>query len=71
LRAELGAAARDEDVLLAAFYDRKLLAPLKRPKPEYRFSTTPLHELVAWLGARRDIEYARIRFGGTDMTFST
>jgi len=30
----------------------------------------PLHELVAWLGARRDIEHARIRFGGTDMTFS-
>jgi pyruvate/oxaloacetate carboxyltransferase len=71
LRAELGAAARDEDVLLAAFYDKKLLEPLRRPKPEYRFSTSPLHELVAWLGARRDIEYARIRFGGTDMTFSS
>jgi len=26
--------------------------------------------LLMWLGARRDIEHARIRFGGTDMTFS-
>ena len=33
-------------------YDKALLAPLKRPKPEYRFKTSPLHELVAWLGAR-------------------
>jgi oxaloacetate decarboxylase (Na+ extruding) subunit alpha len=70
LRAELGPGARDEDVLLAAFYDRKLLEPLKRAAPEYRFRTTPLHELIAWLGARRDIEYAHIRFAGTEMTFS-
>jgi oxaloacetate decarboxylase alpha subunit len=70
LRRELGAAASDEDLLLAAFYDRKLLEPLKKPQPEYRFSTTPLHELVAWLGARRDIEHAHIRFAGTEMTFS-
>jgi oxaloacetate decarboxylase alpha subunit len=70
LRAELGAAASDEDVLLAAFYDKALLAPLKRPAPAYRFRTTPLHELVAWLGSRRDIEHAHIRFAGTEMTFS-
>jgi pyruvate/oxaloacetate carboxyltransferase len=70
LRAELGAGASDGELLLAAFYDRALLEPLKRPAPEYRFRTTPLHELVAWLGARNDIEYARIRFAGTEMTFS-
>jgi oxaloacetate decarboxylase (Na+ extruding) subunit alpha len=70
LRAELGAAASEEDLLLAAFYDKALLAPLKRPAPQYRWHTTPLHELVAWLGSRRDIEHAHIRFAGTEMTFS-
>ena len=70
LRAELGASASDEDLLLAAFYDRKLLEPLKKPQPEYQYRTTPLHELVAWLGARRDVEYAHIQFAGTEMTFS-
>jgi pyruvate/oxaloacetate carboxyltransferase len=70
LRAELGAQASDEDLLLAAFYDKALLEPLKKSTPAYRYSTTPLHELVSWLGARRDIEYAHIRFAGTEMTFS-
>ena len=70
LRAELGPAASDEDLLLAAFYDRKLLAPLRNPVPECRFRTTPLTELVGFLSARKDIEYARIRFAGTDMTIS-
>jgi oxaloacetate decarboxylase alpha subunit len=70
LRKELGAAASDEELLLAAFYDRKLLEPLKKPAPEYSFRTSPLRELVAWIGARRDIEYAQIRFAGTEMTFS-
>ena len=71
LRRELGASASDEELLLAAFYDRKLLEPLKKPQPPYRFSTTPLHELVAWLGARRDIEQAHIRFGGTEISFAS
>jgi len=70
LRAELGASAGDEDLLLAAFYDKTMLEPLEKPAPAYRFRTTPLHELVSWLGARRDIEYAHIRFAGTEMTFS-
>jgi len=69
LRRELGAAS-DEDLLLAAFYDRKLLEPLRKPRPEYSFRTTPLAELASWLGARREIEYAHIRFAGTEMTFS-
>ena len=70
LRAELGPSASDEDLLLAAFYDRKLLEPLKRSLPAYEFRTTPLQELVRFLGSRSDIEFAKIRFAGTEMTFS-
>jgi pyruvate/oxaloacetate carboxyltransferase len=70
LRKELGPGASDGDLLLAGFYHKALLEPLRRPKPEYRFKTSPLHELVAWMGQRRDIEHARIRFAGTEMTFS-
>ena len=70
LRAELGAAATDEDILLAAFYDRKLLEPLRNPAPECQFRTTPLTELVGFLAGRSDIDYARVRFAGTDMTIS-
>jgi pyruvate/oxaloacetate carboxyltransferase len=69
LRRELPGAS-DEDLLLAAFYERKLLEPLRKPRPEYQYRTTPLQELVAWLGSRRDVEYAHIRFAGTEMTFS-
>ena len=70
LRAELGSAATDEDVLLAAFYDRKLIEPLRNPTPECKFRTTPLTELVGFLANRSDIEYARVRFAGTDMTIA-
>jgi pyruvate/oxaloacetate carboxyltransferase len=70
LRAELGPSAGDEDILLAAFYDRRLLAPLRNPAPECRFRTTPLVELVGFLAKRTDIGHARIRFAGTDMTVS-
>ena len=70
LRAELGSSAGDEDVLLAAFYDRKLIEPLRNPVPECRFRTTPLTELVGFLSTRTDIGYARIRFAGTDMTIA-
>jgi len=70
LRRELPGAL-DEELLLAAFYDRKLLAPLSKPPPQYSFRTTPLAELAGWLAQRRDIEYARIRFAGTEMTFSS
>jgi pyruvate/oxaloacetate carboxyltransferase len=70
LRSELGVAATDEDVLLAAFYDRKLVAELRNPVPGCSFRTTPLHELIGFLGTRSDIEYAHIRFAGTEMTIS-
>ena len=69
LRKELGPVS-DEELLLHAFYDRKLLEPLKKPQQEYQYRTTPLQELVAWIGSRRDIEYAHVRFAGTEMTFS-
>jgi len=70
LRARLGPGASDEDLLLAAFYDSKLLAPLRDPTPECRPHTTPLYELVGWLHERRDIRRARIRFAGTEISFS-
>ncbi len=72
LRAKLGASAADEDLLLAAFYDdRRLLAALRDPVPECRARTTPLYELVRWLAERRDIEHARIRFAGTEISFAS
>jgi len=71
LRARLGAHASDEDILLHAFYDAKLIAPLRDPVPECRDSTTPLYELVKWLHDRRDIRRARIRFAGTEINFAS
>ena len=70
LRKELGAGVSDEDLLLAAFYEKPLLEPLRKAPPRYEFRTTPLHELIRFLGSRRDIAYAHVRFGGTEMTFS-
>lgn len=70
LRKELGAGVPDEDLLLAAFYDKPLLEPLKKPAPQYEYRTTPLNELIRFLGSRKDVEYAHVRFGGTEMTFS-
>ena len=70
LRAELGAGASDEDLLLAAFYDDNLLAPLRKPAPPYRFRTSPLHELIRHIGTRSGLTRARIRFAGTDITLS-
>ena len=71
LRKQLGAATSDEDLLLHAFYDDKLLAPLRDPTPECEVSTTPLRELVKWLHDKRDIQRARIRFAGTEISFNT
>ncbi|MEO8080866.1 MAG: pyruvate carboxylase subunit B [Caldimonas sp.] len=70
LRARLGAAARDEDLLLAAFYEEPLLAPLRRPAPAYQFKTSPLHELIRHIGTRSSIQHARLRFAGTEMSVS-
>ncbi len=70
LRAELGADASDEDVLLAAFYNKGLLAPLKKSAPVYQFRTSPLCELIRHIGTRSAIRHARIRFAGTQMSIS-
>ena len=70
LRQRLGASASDEALLLAAFYDDSLLAPLKAPKPAYRFSTTPLAELLRFVASRGDTSHARVRMGDTEITLS-
>jgi pyruvate/oxaloacetate carboxyltransferase len=70
LKKELGAGVPDEDLLLAAFYEKPLLEPLRKPAPQYEFRTTPLNELIRFFGSRKDLEYARVRFAGTEMTFS-
>ena len=70
LRAELGPGASDEELLLHAFYDKTLLAPLAKPAPAYEFRTSPLYELIRHIGTRADISHARIRFAGTDIRLS-
>jgi oxaloacetate decarboxylase alpha subunit len=70
LRAELGAGADDEDLLLAAFYDRELLKPLKKSAPVYQYRTSPLSELVRYLNNRQDLEHVHVRFAGTEMTLN-
>jgi len=70
LRKELGASTSDEDLLLAAFYDRSLLEPLKTAPAPYRFSTTPLLELVRYVESRHDVRHARIKCFGPDISLS-
>jgi oxaloacetate decarboxylase alpha subunit len=70
LRVTLGTVATDEDILLAAFYNQALLAPLRKPVPVYQFQTSPLYELLHYLDRQADISHARIRFGGTEITVS-
>jgi len=69
-RARAGAGASDEDVLLCAFYDDALVAPLRGPRPVVPERTTPLLELVRWIDRQRDVRYARVRFAGTEITLS-
>jgi pyruvate/oxaloacetate carboxyltransferase len=70
LRAQLGSSASDEDILLHAFYDKALLDLLKKPAAASSYRASPLGELVRYLGAKQDINFARIRFAGIDMTVS-
>jgi oxaloacetate decarboxylase alpha subunit len=71
LRKRLGSAAADEDLLLHAFYDDALVQALRDPTPDCEESTTPLRELVKWLHDKRDIQRARIRFAGTEISFTS
>jgi hypothetical protein len=70
LRQRLGPGVSDEDLLLHAFYDDALVAALRDPTPECEERTTPLRELVKWLHDKRDIQRARIRFAGTEISFT-
>jgi oxaloacetate decarboxylase alpha subunit len=69
LRARAGAAADDEALLLAAFYEPALLEPLKKPLPALSFHTTPLLELVKYLIAQPDLRSARLQVNGVDLSF--
>ena len=70
LRERLGAAATDEDLLLAAFYEPSLLEPLKKAHAPYSFDTTPLIELVRYLEAQPDLRSARLTFPGGELSLS-
>lgn len=70
LRARLPAGTSDETLLLHAFYDDALVEPLRAPIPLPAGRVSPLSELIGWLGARRDLDYARVRFAGTELTLS-
>lgn len=69
LRKELGPGVDDEELLLRAFYAKDLVEPLKKPAPVYYERTSPPFELIRYLGSRRDIDRARIRFAGTEIGF--
>ncbi len=71
LRAELGSQASDEELLLRAFYDKALIAQLQPKGRHYGERTTPLHELIRYLGNRKDIQRAHIRFAGVDLAVSS
>ena len=68
LRKELGRGADDEDILMAAFYDKEILAPLaKQPAKSYTYRTSPLMELIQYVGLKPDLRRVRIRFAGTEL----
>lgn len=71
LRRELGASASDEDLLLAAFYDRSLLEALKPAQAPYRFSSTPLMEMMLFIESRTDVHQARVKFCDTEITLTS
>jgi pyruvate/oxaloacetate carboxyltransferase len=68
LRKELGPGADDEDILMAAFYDKELLAPLaKQSAKSYSYRTSPLMELIQYVGLKPDFRRVRIRFAGAEL----
>jgi pyruvate/oxaloacetate carboxyltransferase len=68
LRKALGPAADDEDILLAAFYDKELLAPLaKQTAKSYTYRTSPLLELIEYVRLRPDLGQLRVRFAGAEL----
>ena len=74
LRQSRGPFADDDALLLAAYYDdrlvRDVLASQERAASAVAFSTSPLDELVSYLSRNPEIADARIRWRGTDMGVS-
>jgi pyruvate/oxaloacetate carboxyltransferase len=71
LRKALGPAADDEDILLAAFYDKELLAPLAQRTPgSYSYHTSPLLELVQYLRHRSEVGELRVRVAGAELALA-
>jgi oxaloacetate decarboxylase (Na+ extruding) subunit alpha len=68
LRKELGPNVSDEDLLLAAFYDKEMLAPLRKPDTTpYQFHTTPMMELRQYVKSRDDLKSVRVKVGGAQL----
>ena len=71
LRAERGAHASADELLLAAYYDDALVRPLLDRRrdglPALRFHTTPLMELIEFLTRQHDIAKLRIAVAGVDL----
>lgn len=71
LRHELGASANDEDILLAAFYDRSLLAKLVKIEPQCRFVTSPIQELVRYVESRKNISLIKIKYENVEINIGS
>ncbi len=71
LRSELGAEVNDDDLLLAAFYNEELLEPLKKQPAEYSYHTSPLIELIRYIGKRSDLSRVHIKFAGIEITVAS
>jgi pyruvate/oxaloacetate carboxyltransferase len=71
LRAQRGARADDDEILLAAYYDDSLVRPVLARSADalsgLRFRTTPLAELVHYLARHADIERVRVAISGVDV----
>ena len=74
LRAERGAQADTDEILLAAYYDDALIRPLLRREHDRlsaaRFQTTPLVELVNYLAKQADIQTLRVAVAGVPVQSS-
>ena len=75
LRAERGAQADTDEILLAAYYDDALIRPVLRQEhdrvPSSRFQTTPLVELVSYLAKQADIQTVRLAVAGVQLQSSS
>jgi len=75
LRAERGAHATVDEILLAAYYDdslvRSVLARENDAVSSVRFRTTPLIELVDYLAKRTDIGNLRVAISGVDIALES